>query len=169
MSRTSEAGRLGPSLYRGLYAVAALLVLVSALDFAAAIWPFVPTDAGWRYGAIGLLSGFLVTPLVGVALVALVAVEQRHTTVLRVLGFLALAVGAALMVNVVAFALDAIQVRRDAATPELGRLTELSAVKAALKLVAGTVATIWMGSGLLRLPGRPARPVDEKGPVIVGR
>ncbi len=169
MSRTSEPGRLGPSLYRGLYAVAALLVLLSVLDFAAAIWPFLPTDVGWRYGAIGLLSGFLVTPLVGLALATLVAVEQRHATLLRVLGFVVLAAGAVLLVSIVAFALDAIQVRRDAATPELRQLTELSAAKAALKLLAGTVATIWMGSGLLRLPGRPARPIDEKGPVIVGR
>ena len=68
-----------------------------------------------------------------------------------------------------AFALDAIQVRRDAATPELRRLTELSAVKAALKLFSGTVATLWMASGLLRLPSRTARLVDDKEPVIVGR
>ncbi len=169
MSRSTEAGHLGPSLGRGLYAVAALLVLISALDFAAAIWPFVPGDAGWRYGAIGLLSGFLVTPLVGVTLAALVAVEQRHTGVLRVLGFLALATGAVLLVGIVAFALDAIQVRRDAATPELRRLTELSAAKAALKLLSGTVATIWLGSGLLRQPSAPVRSIGEKGPLIVGR
>ena len=169
MSRTAEAGRLGPSLCRGLYAVATLLVLISALDFAAAIWPFLPGDAGWRYGAIGLASGFLVTPLVGVTLAALVAVEQRHAGVVRVLGFLALATGVVLLVGIVAFALDAIQVRRDAATPELRRLTELSAAKAALKLFAGACATLWLGSGLLRQPSAPTRSSDEKGPLIVGR
>ena len=169
MSRTMEAGRLGPSLSRGLYAVAALLVVISLLDFAGAIWPFLPGDAGWRYGAIGLLSGFLVTPLVGVVLAVLVAVEQRHFAVLKVLGILALAVGVLLLVSIVAFALDAIQVRREAATPELRRLTELSAAKAAFKLLTGTLATIWLGSGLVRQPSRPARLVDEKGPIIVGR
>lgn len=170
MSRTMEAGRLGPSLSRGLYAVAALLVLISLLDFAGAIWPFLPGDAGWRYGAIGLLSGFLVTPLVGVVLAALVAVEQRHFALLKFLGIMTLAIGALLLVSIVAFALDAIQVRREAATPELRRLTELSAAKAAFKLLTGTVATIWLGGGILRQPSRPpARVGDDKASIIVGR
>ena len=169
MSSTSEAGRLGPSLYRGLYAVAALLVVISALDFAGAIWPFLPAEAGWRYGAIGLLSGFLVTPLVGVALAALVAIEQRHDAVLKFLGILAFGAGVVLLVGIAAFALDAVQVRREAASPELRRLTELSAAKAAFKLVAGTIATIWLGNGLLRQPRRATRVRDEKGPIIVGR
>lgn len=169
MSRTTEAGRLGPSLSRGLYAVATLLVVISALDFAATIWPFLPSEAGWRYGAIGLLSGFLLTPLVGVVLATLVAVDQRHTVVLRVLGFSALAIGALLLVGIVAFALDAIQVRRDAATAELRRLTELSAAKAAFKILFGTVATIWLGLGLLRQPRPAARLADERGPIVVGR
>ena len=47
------------------YFVAFLLISLSLFDFAGTLWPFLPSEASWRYGSVGILSGFLLTPMIG--------------------------------------------------------------------------------------------------------
>ena len=48
-----------------IYAVGIVMLLVAIGDYSGQLWPFRPTDVGWRYGAVGIFSNFLVTPFVG--------------------------------------------------------------------------------------------------------
>ena len=47
------------------YFIALLLVVLPVLDFATNVWPFQPGLAVWRYGSVGLFSGYMLTPLLG--------------------------------------------------------------------------------------------------------
>jgi hypothetical protein len=137
--------------------VAAALVVLPLVDVAANAWPFAPAEAAWRYGSLGLFSGFLLTPLLGVVMVLLVAAHQGHAGLLRVTAWAALAGALGCLVCVVLFALDVLQVRN--AVPTEARTTfDIGAAKAELKYVAVAVALLWLSIG----GRRAARSADRR-------
>lgn len=95
-----------------LYLLAAVLVLTPLFDFVTS--GVVPPQVGnieWRFATVGLLSGFLLTPMLGVALGMFVAAWMDHHGVQRALAILNLAVCALFTVLLLLFLLDVIQLR----------------------------------------------------------
>jgi hypothetical protein len=169
MARASDHVRLSGAFIGALYFIAALLIGLSLLDFIATIWPFVPSDVRWRYGAIGLSSGFLLTPLLGFALAALLANFAGHRRVLVIVGIVALVLGILLILGVLGFGLDAIQVRREA-SPGGRRVTEISTIKAGFKLTLGALGLLWIGWGSIR-QFRSTKTIaknEEQPPLVLG-
>ena len=136
-----------------LYAGCALLVLLPAVDLLTNVWPIRPWEIGWRYGTVGLASGFLLTPLLGLMAAAVLARLLDQSAVLRalaaVVGLTALALAGATGM----FVLDALEVSGQ--IPADGREAfQIGAVRAVLKnaLVAGVLG--WMALATLRAATR---------------
>lgn len=127
-----ETVAMAPSLGRALYLVAALLVVTPLMDVLTNVWPLAFGDLRWRYGAVGLLSGFLLTSLLGMALAVMTAVALRHRRVLSVLFVLNVAAAVVLLAATGLFGLDVLQVRVTVPMENRG-LFDVGAVKALFK------------------------------------
>lgn len=169
MSDETTGRRLGGLTSVG-YFVAFLLISLSLFDFAGTLWPFLPSDASWRYGSVGILSGFLLTPMIGSLLAVYVAAFAGHGRALRLLGIVDLAVAGLLLVGLASFALDSLQVRSDT-SPEARGVLEMGAIKVVVKHLAGIVAFAWLGMTALKV-GKRTRGIEraEAGAgLLVGR
>jgi cytochrome c biogenesis protein CcdA len=156
-------------LISACYCVGVLLIAISMLDYVATVFPAEVGEPGWRYGAIGLLSGFTLTPLIGGLLLSVAAAVAGHGRTLLALGWLHLLFAVGLVVLLAAFSLDAIQVRRESAT-EAQTLTEISSLKAAVKLTATLVGLAWIGIAAIRQARvRPAAARPAADSVLIGR
>jgi hypothetical protein len=168
MTRTADTEQLSTTLVGAFYCVAILLPCLSAFDYLVTIWPMQPSEPRWRFGAMGLLSGFILTPLLGAALAIVVANSRRHFAALRAIGVVCLVLAAILCVAWAGFGLDAIELRKGA-VPDARRGGDLGAVKAILKLGAAIGAAAWLGVGALRQGRVPAEPLEEPPTIVVGR
>ena len=67
--------RIAGAVYFALY----LMILTSVVDYVSNTYPMNPGEATWRYGALGILGGFLPTPLFAAVLILLLgsALYQR--------------------------------------------------------------------------------------------
>ena len=148
---------------RALYFVAFLLVVTPLMDLVANVYPFSPGDFRWRYGAGGLLSGFLMTPLLGVTLGIAVAAVREHRLALRVQGSLAVAAAVLLLAVAGLFALDALQLRREAAA-DIASQFDTAILKAELKHVSVIVALLWLGVAAIRGSARLNSRREGRGP-----
>jgi hypothetical protein len=147
-----------------LYFVAFLLVAIPALDFVSGILPLRLDNIEWRFATVGLLSGFLLTPILGLLLTIFVAASAGHDLLQRVLAYLNLAIALAFLVLLAFFLLDIVQLR--SAVQAESKAQFLSAAwKAVAKHLAFIVALGWLGLRGLRL----ARPhaVQGKRPAAV--
>lgn len=126
------------------YLVAALLVAVPLLDFVTNVWPPHPGQAVWRYGSVGLFSGFILNPLLGVLVAVVTAAAAEHGRALRVMGWLSVAVAVLFLLASGSFVLDALQVRAD--VPPEGRTQfETGIWRAVVKYLVVAVALAWLG------------------------
>lgn len=93
------------------YGVAVLLVFFPLLDSLLTVWPLQLGNVTWRFGAAGLFSRALMTPILGILLALATALAFQHRVVLRLASVLS-ALGAFGMVALAAvFVLDAAQAR----------------------------------------------------------
>ena len=81
-------------------------MVLPLVDLGANMWPFVVSDINWRYGTYTLISGFLMTPLVGFALLVGTAVLRDHRTAARAIGGIQVLLAGALLALTVVFVLD---------------------------------------------------------------
>jgi hypothetical protein len=137
---TDWLDRLAPAVYFATF----LFIVLPAIDFVANVWPLRVGDASWRYGAAGFLSGYLLTPLLGLVLGFLVAALCRHRRALTVLSVVCGIGTVLLLVISLEFILDALQVRSGIAAADKGHF-DVGAVKALLKYWAMVVALLWAG------------------------
>ena len=70
------------------YFVALLMVVPPVVDFGLNVLPWRPGQIQWRYGAVGLVSGFLMTTVLGAAMVAGLAAWFGHRWIQRITGIL---------------------------------------------------------------------------------
>lgn len=80
-----------------LYGVAALLILIPAAEFVFTVPPLNFSNEQWRFGAVSLLSGHAIMPILGLSLALIVSTVTKQPRVQRALiaGCLTTALGLA--------------------------------------------------------------------------
>lgn len=147
-----------------MYALAAYLIAMPAVDYAQSIGAPQLGSAQWRFASIGLLSSVLTTPVLGIALAVVIAATREHHAAQRVFAWLTLGTAAMLLMLTVLFALDALQLR--GGVPDEARANmERASLRAVLKYL-GTVALLaWLGFKSLGISARRAAKPEGRAPV----
>jgi hypothetical protein len=150
------------------YVVAAVFLLSPLVDVVTNVYP---TDIGnmqWRFGAIGILSNYLISGVFGLLLATLVAAFLGHRGVLRTSAVIDLVVAALLLALMLLFALDVLQLRQTV-RPEAGEMFKIGALKASLKLLMTAAALAVLGVRALKASreGMDARRGGKDAPLIV--
>lgn len=152
------------------YLMALLLVLFPLTDALSTVWPLRPGEFQWRFGAVGLFSQALMTPLLGLVLALVTAFVLEHRAVLRTLSVLAALGGVLLLVVLAGFALDAAQMRGQV-RPELKSNFDVASIAAAMKLLLAAILALvvtWVGWKRSRR-SRRARAHPQPGtPLVAG-
>lgn len=148
------------SFVPAIYAVGIIMILVALGDLSGTVWPMRPGDVGWRYGAMGISSNYLVTPIFGLLLLSSAAALASHRGFLRFLALLAIVISAAIAAAIALFALDTVQMRQGA---EAGAkwVTGVSATIASVKFVCAATVLFILGLGGLR--GAKVAVTDRSG------
>ena len=158
-----ESPRLDPeeALIGPVYLVAALLVIMPAVDFVMSVGAPQPGSVQWRFATVGLLSGYTLTPLLGVAVALGVAGLAGHAWVQRVLVWVSLSASVVLLILLASFMLDVLQLRLS--VPEEGQRAFRSAsARAVLKHVLSVVAFWYLGwRGRRMIPERSREKVPR--------
>ncbi|HEX7052223.1 MAG TPA: hypothetical protein VF188_18590 [Longimicrobiales bacterium] len=128
------------------YLVALLLVAIPLSEVVVSTLPAHPGTAHWRFGAAGMLSRALMTPLLGLLLAAGLAIALGHRRTLRTLTLLAVLGAAALLLLLPLFGLDALEVRARIQPAARGAFG-LAAVQAAGKIVLAAVGLLLLARG----------------------
>jgi hypothetical protein len=151
--------RLDPeeALSGPLYVVAIVLVVIPTIDFVLSVPEVNFGSVQWRFAAAGLLSGYTLTPILGISLAFVIASVLKHHGVQRALVIFCLTIGVSLLVMCVGFVFDALQLR--ALIPNDGRAAFNSAWhRAVWKHTLAAVALLYLGWGARRMiPQRTSR------------
>jgi purine-cytosine permease-like protein len=131
------------------YFVALLLVVLPLADLVTNVLPVRVSAMEWRYGTLGLLSGFTLTPLLGIALAVVLAGLLDHRLLQRIIGFLNLLGAVLLVILIVLFALDWLQLRASV-EPDPQHAMDIGALKALVKHLLVAIALGWLGIAGLR-------------------
>ena len=140
---TSRRSDGAEALEAPLYFVALLLIATPSIDFITSVLPLRPSNIEWRFATVGLLSGFVLTPLLGVVLAMVVALQAGHTRFQRVIAVLNAGLAVVFSITVVLFLLDIVQLR-SAVQPEARSAFQGAAAKAVLKHLTFIVALGWL-------------------------
>jgi hypothetical protein len=143
-----------------LYAVAALLIIVPVLDFFLSVPPAELSSVQWRFAAVGLLSGYTITPILGVAMLFVLSAMLKQRTVQRVLVIACLTSGVGLLMLTAGFLLDMMQVKANIQRDGLAAFNS-AANRAIVKHVLSGGVLIFMGWRCSKMI--PAR-VRHRGP-----
>lgn len=157
------------SLAAPAYCLAALLVITPLGDFLSGVWPWRLGAVDWRFASSGLLSGFLLTPLLGALIAIGVAAARGSERPLRIFGIATLALSGLCFLVLLLFILDAVQV--SSAVPAQQRRAFYDAsIKAFLKYIMAFVASFWLGRTAYRLGSfrMPHRSGEKRGTVVIG-
>jgi hypothetical protein len=126
-----------------LYLVCALLIVVPLIDFTTSIVPYLPGSSRWRFASGSVFSGFLLTPLLGIALAMLIASLLHHRRVLKLLMLLSVAAGLLLLGLSALLALDVIELRAGA-EGDVRQAIVLSGARGLIKNGAIGVSFLWI-------------------------
>jgi Tfp pilus assembly protein PilN len=135
--------RLAP-LAGPMYVIAALLIVTPLGDFFSGVWPWRPAALDWRFASSGLLSGFLLTPLLGALIAIGIAALVGNGRLLRVFGLLTLIAGGLCVVILGGFLLDVVQLK-SSIPPQQQRPFLDASIKAFLKYALAAASSIWLG------------------------
>lgn len=156
-------------LLRGAHAAGLLFIVLPILDVALNVWPF-RLDVNWRYGTTGLLSNYLLTPLLGLLVIGLAAAVGRQRRILLVTAWGSLLAGVLVLAGVAIFGLDALEL--NSTIPPAGKyLFRVGAAKATVKLLLMGMWMIGFGWAASR-EARSRRTVngkDEEAGLIIRR
>lgn len=156
----------GEALIAPLYFLAALLLVTPVVDFFTSILPFRMSELQWRFASVGLLSGFLLTPLLGVAIIMGVAHYAQHMRTQRLFAILNLTVVVLFVLLLLAFLLDVLQLR-NAVQAEAQSAFAAAAIKAAVKHLSFIVALGWFSWAGFRLSRWPSAATERAPTPIV--
>ena len=103
-------GMAGPA-----YLIVAILVVFPALQLVQAIWPMRFDDISWRVTSVGLLSGEILIPLLGLVFAHALALFLEQWRVVKTLAWVNVALAVILVLGLGVYALDARELRADIA------------------------------------------------------
>ena len=151
-----------------LYFLAALLIVFPLVDFVLSVPSAELSDVQWRFAAVGLLSGYTLTPILGIAMAFVVAAFLKQHGVQRGLVVACLASGAILIALSLGFALDVLQLRLS--VPNDGRAAFKSAsIRAIVKLGLSVLALAYMGWSARRMIPARNRQRSQKTVHVVSK
>lgn len=159
----------GPeALIAPFYFVAFLLMVTPTMDFVTSILPLRWDSIEWRFATVGLLSGFLLTPLLGVVIAMAVAHLAGHLRFQRIMAIVNATLTASFIALFVLFMLDVFQLKSIVQAEALEAFNS-AATKAAVKHVAFILALGWLSYGGFRVSRWTVREVRRKpAAVIIG-
>lgn len=138
--RSSEMERLKPLAWPA-YIVAVLLIAIPMADTALALMPLRPSNVAWRFGALGLGSQAVMTPLLGALLALITAAVLGHRLGLRIVQVLVCLAAVVFVSASGLFVLDALQTRPSIPVAAKGAFDKASAV-ALVKYLVGAAAAV---------------------------
>lgn len=136
----------------GAYAVATLLVLIPLSEMILRVWPLRFTEVSWRFGAVGLFSNVLLTPLLGVTLAGVLAFLFGHRRTVRTLSAVLIAAAIVLIGSMAMFALDALQMRGNVVA-DAQLAFDVASAQALLKIALFVTVGLVLGIGGWRSTG----------------
>ena len=149
------------------YLVAAALVIFPLLDSAMSLMPWKAGSTQWRFGAIGLISNTLMIVCLGALIAVGMSVLANHEAGRRVLGKISWTLAVLLLIGIVAFAMDAVQARRQIRADLLSSY-QLASIMAEVKLLTAVLSFAMLGRA-----ARMQRVTRSEGaagaPVLVGK
>lgn len=149
------------------YLVAAALVIFPLHDSAVSLIPWNTGSAQWRFGAIGLLSNTLMIVCLGALIAVGMSILANQDRGRGVLGKISWTFAALLLIGIVAFAMDAVQARRQIRADLLSSY-QIASITAEVKLLLGVLSFAMLGRA-----ARMQRPIRQEGaggvPVLVGK
>src|SRR5262245_3727133 len=134
----------GRSIVWAIYAVALILLVSPLIDLIGAVWPARFGEVSWRFGAFGLTTTALVSPILGLAMLKVGGVVLEHRRFVRGVAWIDLILLLLLLTGVVFFALDYLQLRSTLATSSLSQY-DLAGFKAAANGLLEVIVLTWMG------------------------
>jgi hypothetical protein len=102
----------GRTVVGALLPVALLLIASPLADLTAALLPIRPGEVSWRFGAYGLLTNALVTPILGLALILVIYGFRGHRRPTAITAAVAALVALILIGGFALFVLDYLQLRQ---------------------------------------------------------
>jgi hypothetical protein len=147
--------------------MSALLIALPIVDYLTSIVPYLPASTKWRFASSALFSGFLLTPLLGVALAMLVAGLMQHRQVLRWTGILSFLVAVMLLGISALLALDIIELRATAEA-DVKMAIVLSGARAIFKNLIMAGSLVFIGLSCRRAIGsmEPPRSATPMAPIV---
>ena len=140
---TRETGAVSGRLAGPIYLAAFILWLQPIVDFVANVWPLSFTTLPWRYGAVGLSSGYLLTPLLAVVIAMATAAVMNQPLVMKIMAVLC-GIGALLLfVASVGFVFDVLELRVNVNEEGMSQYV-IGAWKAEFKLLTTVAVLVWM-------------------------
>lgn len=127
-----------------VYVAGGLTLLLPLVDLLASVWPPRVGQVEWRFGTLGLLSGFTLTPLLGLIMCMAAAALLEHRVVQRILAVLSILCAVLLFAVIVIFAFDWLQFRASAPADARAGM-DVGSVKAIVKHAVVGVAFLWLG------------------------
>lgn len=128
------------------YAVAFLLVLMPLADTVLGVWPPRVGEVTWRFGAAGLISRAIMTPLFGMLVALTTAAILEHRVMARILASLSFVAAVLGVLAMIMFGLDALQAR-SGVRPEAISAFDIASTAAFLKYILGTITAVLLGIG----------------------
>jgi hypothetical protein len=123
-----------------------MILAFNSLDFGANVWPWQPGSIQWRFGSVGLFAGPLASLVLGIFLLMAGAWTLKHRRVQRTLAILSGILVVLLLLTMVGFALDAVQMRASVRQESQGPLSSV-VVQAAVKyliIMLALTALSWL-------------------------
>jgi chromate transport protein ChrA len=147
------------------YLAGFLMFLFPLVDLMASVWPVRLGQLQWRFGTLGLLSGFTLSPVLGLIMCMVAAAILEHRVVQRVLGVVNVLGAVLLVAIIVIFSLDWLQYR--AAAPDDARPTmDAGSIKAIIKHAVVAITLLWLGIAGWRAGKSEHRARRAKPPLI---
>jgi hypothetical protein len=131
--------------------MAAIMIIVPITETGLSMLPFRFGEVSWRFGASGLFSRSLLTPIIGLLLVLVTAVSVEHLKVQRVAGVVALIASLLAFGMLCLFVLDTVQLRTQA-PPDRRAAMLFAAGEAVSKLGLFTIVLAFMARSGLKTP-----------------
>jgi hypothetical protein len=150
------------------YFLALLFLVLPLVDYVMNVWPLSPGTVNWRYGALGLSGGFLLTPLLGLVMLLTGSILFGHRGMRVFVGVVSAVLALLLALGMMLFVLDSLQVRRGVAADAMWAY-DVGVIKAIVKIFTGAICSAWVALVAFRkLQDAPGRSKRYDAPLVVG-